>query len=887
MPSISIPAIHPSGQTFIPDPGKGTARSLTRTITVPKNLGTSFTQYGQHSRRITPRSTESSDRSVVSEFEAERSEPDAQSEIPSHHAAARGSIRAESYGIGAGELEHARSADTSFEHFKTEVEARNRRNNLRPEKYELTKRTITDDQGNAGAVEHVYLRKGQTRNDAARAVVGSKLKDIQTGLNIGRAVVEKHTGMTRKTGSAYSTRKGKEDLLTSAKQVPVDYSSSVQAGLKMGLVGAAGVAGIEKGLSEGVLAAASAVIPMNAVQSVADGVFAVDAHSKLRSDREKAKAKLVLLNDAERFRKHLGAATPQEAEAYLDFCDAAGAVFKPTQEQSATAKAARHRAMRAGVATPLASAAALGAHVGNALAPLPGISAVAAPFTIAAGVIDIREGRQEELRRVDQRARATERKAGLQAVLERAGDHEEFDLLQGVVSSLVLQQDRLIRQADREIKFARVRVFRGGAVAAGTLAQVGAVAAIAATTTAATVASAGLALIGPVLIAAGGTTAVAIRNHKRAIAESKSKWRQRGMRAAEYSLGRQQLFDKLRGKDGNPLVQVEQQEGEFLAREGRFAGKRAVEFDVRENEYAGLRALAYEVQDLVEHGRFDAHNPFMQVLDVCGVDKLKLLAICKAASGKKANVQLDFIASRLAPHFGMKLRMSGDRQALPHISVFLDHLRAAETRADEDLPIPYYGTAHKRYDKVYEKLSDVYGGEALHLQDFENAIRQHLAKTKHLLDKHDPAIRKDELKELAHFLTYLETSRLTNRHGTSPVEQGAGPAPMPASAPTDQRFESSGLKSVQVALTAKVEPQGMPMRAVKQREIEAEVDAVLSTLESFDARLQDKGARVHQATSRAVPPVDPLQEIQDLLEKMGDLVPGPDVPAMLEADFKP
>jgi hypothetical protein len=94
-----------------------------------------------------------------------------------------------------------------------------------------------------------------------------------------------------------------------------------------------------------------------------------------------------------------------------------------------------------------------------------------------------------------------------------------------------------------------------------------------------------------------------------------------------------------------------------------------------------LHVLALQVQDIVKDHKYDRNSPYVCLLGALGIDAIKLLAICKAASAKPANAQLDFIKSHLAPALGIKLRMEGSVQALPHVSVFLRHFETARSKA--------------------------------------------------------------------------------------------------------------------------------------------------------------------------------------------------------------
>jgi hypothetical protein len=362
---------------------------------------------------------------------------------------------------------------------------------------------------------------------------------------------------------------------------------------------------------------------------------------------------------------------------------AGGKLFEPTLEDASVLDAAVNRVVRTGVVAPLLSVGGAAVEIANtAVSVTPMANVALAPIAVAGGVVKIIEGRHELLRRVDQKARAEGRKERMKAVLKAFGDHPEHGkLLKGLVICLDEQQDRLIRQATREKKYARGRIFeRGGTIggALGTVAALGVLAGVGALT-AATGGAAAVPLAG---LAAGWGGAVAVRNGKRAGAEHTSKWRQRAIRALGFEMSREELEQKLAGThpDGSD-VEVHFQEGEYLPEEQRFAGRREMKFDARGNEYLGLHVLALQVQDIVKNHDYDRNSPYVGLLEVLGIDPIKLLAICKAASAKPANAQLDFIKSHLAPALGIKVRMEGGVQALPHVSVFLRHFESARSKA--------------------------------------------------------------------------------------------------------------------------------------------------------------------------------------------------------------
>ena len=156
-----------------------------------------------------------------------------------------------------------------------------------------------------------------------------------------------------------------------------------------------------------------------------------------------------------------------------------------------------------------------------------------------------------------------------------------------------------------------------------------------------------------------------------------------------------------------------------------------MKFDARDNEYLGLHVLALQIQDMVGASNYDRNSPYVQLLKALDIDAVKLLAICKAASGKRGDAQLDFIKSQLAPAMGFKLRMgAGSVQALPHVSVFLRHFRQALLAVRER-----YGSGLDSTDlkaEMRRELAMAYPDPEAGLQAFDSAIKTFLQKTRHL-----------------------------------------------------------------------------------------------------------------------------------------------------------
>lgn len=538
--------------------------------------------------------------------------------------------------------------------------------------------------------EKVWERREEKPSVKLQAWQAEKGRKIQTGLNKVDRIMRETAGCPRKTGSNYATDKAKDELLTSGKQTLNDKTvAGVAVASALNKGPATYAANEDPDLAADLSPMTDGLAAATLAPALAEGIYGAAALLGLRSEQEKAKQALNLKNDARRFLKLQAEATPEEAENYLKFMAAGSKLFDPTLEDAATTKAAVDRVARTGVLSPMQGAGAAALEIANTVTSFtPWANAALAPIAVVGGGVRIHEGRQELLRRVGQQALAEGRKARMKAVLEEFEGHSEIEdhskcdpLLKGLVNCLDAQQDRLIRQAKREKKYARGRIFDGGGVIGGALGGVAALGALAGlgAFTAATGGAAGLV---PVLGAAAWGTAVAVRNGQRAGAEHTSKWRQRAVRVLGLEMSREELEHKLAGThlDGSS-VEVHIQEGDYLPGEQRFAGRHEMKFDAHENEYLGLHVLALQVQDIVKNHDYNRASPYVRLLEALDIDAIKLLAICKAASAKPANTQLDFIKSHLAPALGIKLRTEGGVQALPHVSVFLRHFESARSKA--------------------------------------------------------------------------------------------------------------------------------------------------------------------------------------------------------------
>jgi hypothetical protein len=642
----------------------------------------------------------------------------------------------DAFGIPSQELNAARNAiESRFQAFYQRAMDRQSEKSGKSS-YEQKTRTGKNSDGTEWQ-EPVWERRQARKHLRLQAWQAEKGRKIQTGLNkVGRVM---RNNRPRKTGTNYVTDKAKDDLLNGGKQVVNDYAAgSVAFVAALNQVPANTITHVDPELATnlGPVADALAVAPL--LPAIADAGFGAAALLGLHSELAKAKEALNLKSDAYRFFLLQAEATPEEAENYLKFMAASGKLFEPTLEDASIKNAAELRVGRAGVGVPLAGATAAAIEITSSVVSIvPGVNILSSVGSAITGFFEVHEGKHELWRRRDQKERAEDRKARMTAVLakvngEPTGESLEGpakdDLFEGLVNCLNAQQDRLISQATREKEYAKGRIFKaGGAVGAGVgaITALGALAGVGALTVA--TGGAALALGAPIVAAWGG--AVAARNHKRARDEHTSKWRQRAMRVMDLEMSREELEQKLAGKQ--PEVEVYFQEGDYVPSDQRFHGSREMKFDARDNEYLGLHVLALQVQDMVGKSNYDSDSPYVQLLRALDIDAVKLLAICKAASGKRgADVQLDFIKSHLAPALGMKLRMEGSVQALPHVSVFLKHFDNAWSKVRGRLDridfTPELGA------DIRMELAKHYPDPSAGLQAFDKAIGTFLDKTQQL-----------------------------------------------------------------------------------------------------------------------------------------------------------
>ena len=670
---------------------------------------------------------------------------DLQKELPSQPSRPD-ALGHDGFGIPSHDLDAARNAiEPQFQRFYQR--AADREASKREKSYYVEKtRTATSADGSAWE-EKVWERREEKRSVKLQAWQAEKGRNIQTGLNKVDRLMREKTGRPRKTGSNYASDRAKDDLMTPGKQTLNDNAAgtvAVAVALNQGPTNYA--AHEDPAAAADLTPVADDLAALAVLPAVLDAGFGAAAYLGLHSEQEKAKQALNLKNDARRFLVLQAEATPEEAENYLKFMAAGGKLFEPTLEDASIMNAAGDRVVRTGVATPLQSVGGAALEIANTAATVTPMANVAlAPIAIARGVVSVVEGSQELLRRVDQKARAEGRQERMKAVLEAFKDHPEHELLEGLVNCLDAQQDRLIQQATGEKKYARGRIFEGGGTIGGVLgglAALGAMAGVGALTTV----TGGAAAIPLTALAAGWGALAAKRNHERAVYEHKSKWRQRAMRALEFEMPREELEQKLAGTHpAGSDVEVHFQEGDYLPEEQRFAGSREMKFDARENEYLALHVLALQVQDIVKNHNYDRNSPYVRLLEALGIDAIKLLAICKAASAKPENAQLDFIKSHLALASGIKLRMEGGVQALPHASVFLRHFESARRKALAKVEKITSNFGHS----IRKELAAYYPDSIAGLEAFDKAVGTFLSNVARPSETDMPGkIFMEELKDV-------------------------------------------------------------------------------------------------------------------------------------------
>lgn len=415
---------------------------------------------------------------------------------------------------------------------------------------------------------------------------------------------------------------------------------------------------------------------------------------------------------------------------YLAFRAAGDRLIAPTVEEQAADAIAIDLGLKGVLFNPASTSVALGAQIAGHVAPVSAaaVGMAAGPLGMLAGGADLHQARQEYLRRVAQTAAALQRKQVMEAVLNEFKEHPGASVLSGAMASLDRQQDRLIWQAKREKGFAKIRAIRAGAAIGGGAFGTAFASAALAGLVAASAATPAAALLAVPPLAGGG--AIAWRSLRRHRAEHTSKWRQRAAAAAVLGMSREALEQKLslpRGHAGAEVT-VTLGEGEYLAKEDRFAGERTITFDVHENEYVGLHVFALQIQDLVRNRDGKAAAPWIETLRGLGVDTVQLLAICKVASAMPAHQRLDFIKSQIAPALGMKYRMSGS-QVVQHPSVFLKRFRNALVDAGIVKNAPPSPSSYRR---VREQLLAQFGDGEEAMAAFKASIGEFLRKTEKL-----------------------------------------------------------------------------------------------------------------------------------------------------------
>jgi hypothetical protein len=579
-----------------------------------------------------------------------------------------------------------------------------------------------------------YVRTGMTRAQRFQRRSKKDGERFKRACNHLSDLFRKKTGRPRMTGSNYGSLKGSGPLIAPATLMPAEQMGLVASSGKLG-AGAtrSGVMTERPDLLPSVSGVSEAFFFMGLPGAVVDGMEAVDLQVGVEGRRAQDKATVLRCReDALRFRRHLGSATTQDAQAYLDFTEAAGRLYAPTEEERATDNVIRDTAIRnvgiQPVSTAFATAVQITGHVAQGLAAPLGVAA--GPLGVIGGIGDVVQAKDEIERRVAQAETADQR---LQVMERMSAQRSGASVFNGALSSLKRQQERLMRQADREIIFSKFRAARG--VAGGIVGGVAATAATGAVLAGATAAVAfpPLAPLWAVPALVGGT-ALAVRSGYRHAAEHSSKEREDAARAAITRLSREELEALLSTPAGQPAtVTVSLGKGEYLAAEDRFAGERTITFDVRENEYVGLHMFALHIQDLVRNGDADAAQPWIETLKGLGVDAVRLLAICKVASSKPASQRLDFIRSQIAPALGMKHRA----RAL-HPSVVLGPFQNALLDAGIGKKAP---PSPNRYRRVRAELIKQFGDGEEGMALFKTVASEFLRKT----GKLEPSPLRDHL----------------------------------------------------------------------------------------------------------------------------------------------
>ena len=171
--------------------------------------------------------------------------------------------------------------------------------------------------------------------------------------------------MPRKTGGNYGSRKGAVPLVAPATTMPIEQLGVALASgrLVIGAVRSAVVNEVVGPLPS--LSPAGDALALAGISGVvADAMESADLVLNLVSTKAQAKANFLHhREDALRFRRLLGKATPAEAEAYLAFDTAAARLIGPTAEEQATEAVIRDIAIKGLGIQPVSSGVSLAAQV--------------------------------------------------------------------------------------------------------------------------------------------------------------------------------------------------------------------------------------------------------------------------------------------------------------------------------------------------------------------------------------------------------------------------------------------------------------------------------------------------------------------------------------------
>ena len=650
----------------------------------------------------------------------------------------------DTFGIDLDKLKEDRIRSTKqFLRHYAHAEDLKHRANFNRKRYRTVEVTFVRDDGGIDT-EHRFVRirkplaeriNDRNKKNARRVMRGYYHLSDWVRLTIGKP---------RKTGTQYGSKKGEGSLLD-VTSMPVDHLA-LQCGTGRWAMGAASYGVSESGPLAALKGTGDALNLLAAPTAVSDAMGAADGVVQLCSTAAEAEATMLACHDdALRFRRNLDRSTAQEAKAHLAFKRAGVLLVDAMAETDAAADVAVDSAIRNLVLQPPATALSVGSQLAgyaDAASPLTGF--VTGPINMVSGVLEIHQSYQaydvaqaqkkQALQRGQVIAELEEQLAKKKHALDERGEFlDERDvLLEGGLNSVREQQARLAKESERDKKFELVRAAKGATSLTGGIAGtimlglvVGGVAA-----------SAALPPLGAVLGAAGlaAAFAMAVNGAHQKRLEHDYKWRERAAEVFILKHSREEIARLM--ATGEPVT-VTIEEGEYLPGQDRFAGGRTISVHVCHNEYVGLYLFASQLQDLVQHRCTEKDvEPWIDALTRMDgnrdrpirLDRLDVLAICKAASAEPAHRQLDYIESQIVGLLGLKRRL-GDSEALAHPSVFIDHFRDACRMAQLYGERPGSVAFHAR---VRDALASEYGDEERGMAAFRATMETFLLKTEKL-----------------------------------------------------------------------------------------------------------------------------------------------------------